>query len=709
MRRLFVIACAAALLPVTAAAQSHTLVALSHEDHTAYEIDPATGQVVHKFTAQNQPHEGVASPDGRTYYLAVPNGPHVVVLDGQTFAQKAIVESPFFTSTKNKGSASPHGIAITDDGRRVYVGLENADVPGIVVIDTASNKVLKKIDVVLQGGHFLAIQPKTGKLYYPMREDHRVLVIDTATDAITKVIPIPGGPVGVGFAPNGEVWIHNDGDGTVHVIDSAKDEVVKVLQGLGKGAGRMAVSADGRWAASTHGGTQDVALIDAAHQGGGGDDPPRTRPRLPRLLARRIEALRDEFRRRRRRGDRHRREGRGGAPQGGRQPVRRRAAHDHGVEPAVRHRAALVALTLASANVACSPAPTAPAVAAAPIRGFTAAGAEAQRALETRFRALPTAAGVEQWHRYFTREPHPATSPRTKAIAEYIAEQWRAQGLEDVVIRRYDVLSSNPRRVRVEMVAPRRYVPTLREDPYPEDPDSAQPTISGAWTSFSASGDVTAPVVYANSGNPADYDVLRQNGIDPNGKIVIVRYSNPYSYRGFKALTAEREGAAAMIVYSDPAEDGYGKGEVFPQRSVGTGEPPPARRHRLRLHRAWRSADARLGVDRRRPADSGRRGRVDPEGHGAADVASRHPADPRGARRPAAPAAWKGGLPITYRLGGAARGCTCRSTCRPTCSPTTSSRAASGAASGPTNGSCSATTTTRGCSVASIRRAARRR
>lgn len=262
MRRL-VIALVALWLPGAAAAQPHTLVALSHSDHTAYEIDPATGQVVHKFTAQNQPHEGVASPDGRTYYLAIPNGPHVVVLDGTTFAQKAIVESPFFKSTKNKGSASPHGIAITDDGRKVYVGLENADIPGIVVIDTATNAVLKKIDVVLQGGHFLAIQPGTGKLYYPMREDHRVLVIDTRTDAITKVIPIPGGPVGVGFAPNGEVWIHNDGDGTVHVIDSAKDEVVKTLQGLGKGAGRMAVSADGRWAASTHGGTQDVALIDA--------------------------------------------------------------------------------------------------------------------------------------------------------------------------------------------------------------------------------------------------------------------------------------------------------------------------------------------------------------------------------------------------------------------------------------------------------------
>ena len=264
MHRMLLIVCAAALLPVAAAAQSHTLVALSHEDHTAYEIDPATGQVVHKFTAQNQPHEGVASPDGRTYYLAVPNGPHVVVLDGQTFAQKAIVESPFFTSTKNKGSASPHGIGLTTDGSKLYVGLENADIPGIVVYDTKAGKVLRKIDVVLRGGHFLAIQPGTDKLYYPMREDNRVLVIDTKSDAITKIIPIEGGPVGVGFAPNGEVWIHNDGDGTVHVIDSKTDTVVKKLEGLGKGAGRMAVSADGKWAASTHGGSQDVAIINAA-------------------------------------------------------------------------------------------------------------------------------------------------------------------------------------------------------------------------------------------------------------------------------------------------------------------------------------------------------------------------------------------------------------------------------------------------------------
>ena len=264
MRLAVVTLCVASLLPAAAAAQSHTIVALSHTDHTVYEVDPVSGRLLHTFKAAEQPHEGVASADGKTYYAAIPNGPHVVVLDAATFTQKALIESPYFKSSKPNGSASPHGSALTTDGSKLYVGLENADVPGIVVIDTKTNRVVKKIDVLLRGGHFLAIQPKTDKLYYPMRDDNRVLVIDTKTDTVTKIIPIEGGPVGVGFAPDREVWIHNDGDGSVHVIDSSKDEVVRTLKDLGKGAGRMAVSADGRWAASTHGGTQDVALIDAA-------------------------------------------------------------------------------------------------------------------------------------------------------------------------------------------------------------------------------------------------------------------------------------------------------------------------------------------------------------------------------------------------------------------------------------------------------------
>ena len=119
------------------------------------------------------------------------------------------------------------------------------------------------------------------------------------------------------------------------------------------------------------------------------------------------------------------------------------------------------------------------------------------------------------------------------------------------------------------MVAPIHYRATLREEPYDSDPDTKNPHVSPAWMGMSLSGEVTATVVYAHSGNPEDYDVLRKQGIDVRGKIVLVRYSNPYSYRGFKALTAQKEGAAAILIYSDPAEDGYQKGKVFPDGPWG--------------------------------------------------------------------------------------------------------------------------------------------
>jgi len=288
------------------------------------------------------------------------------------------------------------------------------------------------------------------------------------------------------------------------------------------------------------------------------------------------------------------------------------------------------------------------------ILGYSPAAAAIERAVEKKYRAIPSAEEARKWHRHFTSVPHPATSPANDAMAEYIAEQWRLQGLEDVVIRRYDVLSSNPRQVEVEMVAPLRYVPSLREDPYDQDPHTRHPDISGAWLSFSASGEVTAPVVYANSGNPADYDLLRANGIDPRGKIVVVRYSNPYSYRGFKALTAQREGAAAMIIYSDPAEDGWTRGKVFPEGPWGPdshiqrggiaydyivpGDP---------LTPGWASTPGahRIPVDEAVSVPK------------VIAVAMSH-RDMRPILEklggPAAPKAWQGALPIEYRLGGEA-------------------------------------------------------
>jgi N-acetylated-alpha-linked acidic dipeptidase len=206
---------------------------------------------------------------------------------------------------------------------------------------------------------------------------------------------------------------------------------------------------------------------------------------------------------------------------------------------------------------------------AASILGFSPAHAVTEHQLETMFQAIPSPDKAREWHHTFTAEPHPAASERNNQLADFIAAEWRKQGWEDVTLRRYDVLHSRPRAVSLEMIAPVHFTASLREDAYDVDPDTKNPAVSGSYFGYSASGDVTAEVVYAHSGNPEDYELLRKNGISVKGNIVLVRYSNPYSYRGFKALTAEREGAAALLIYSDPAEDGITRGKVFPDGPWG--------------------------------------------------------------------------------------------------------------------------------------------
>jgi N-acetylated-alpha-linked acidic dipeptidase len=210
-----------------------------------------------------------------------------------------------------------------------------------------------------------------------------------------------------------------------------------------------------------------------------------------------------------------------------------------------------------------------PAPPAKPILGFTTLHAVAEHRLECDFQSIPSPEKAREWHRTFTAEPHPAASERNNQLADFVADSWRKQGWENVTLRRYEVVHSRPRGVSLEMTAPVQFTASLREDAYDVDPDTKNPAVSGSYFGYSASGDVTAEVVYAHSGNPEDYELLRKNGISVKDKIVLVRYSNPYSYRGFKALTAEREGAAALLIYSDPAEDGHARGKVFPDGPWG--------------------------------------------------------------------------------------------------------------------------------------------
>ena len=284
--------------------------------------------------------------------------------------------------------------------------------------------------------------------------------------------------------------------------------------------------------------------------------------------------------------------------------------------------------------------------------GFSARRAQAQRQIERQLAALPSAEKAREFHRFFTAEPHPAGSERNNELARHMAEVWKQQGWEDVRIHRYDVLDSHPREVTLEMVSPVRYRASLREEAYDVDPDTSNKNVRTGYTGFSASGEVTAPLVYAHSGNPEDYALLRKRGIDVRGKVVIVRYSNPYSYRGFKALTAEREGAAALIIYSDPAEDGYKRGKVFPDGPWGP---------ESHIQRGAITYDFMVPGDPLTPGWASVEGakRIPVEQAISVPKIIALPMSWKDAKPllenmdgPVAPATWQGGLPIKYRLGG---------------------------------------------------------
>jgi N-acetylated-alpha-linked acidic dipeptidase len=296
------------------------------------------------------------------------------------------------------------------------------------------------------------------------------------------------------------------------------------------------------------------------------------------------------------------------------------------------------------------------AVAAVPdlakISGFSPRAAAQQIITENSFRESISTAEIIQFHRYLTAEPHPAGSARNNELAQWVAEQWRQQGLEDVTVHQYDVLGSSPRKISLEMVKPTEYRALLLEAPDNADPDTRNPKVDGAYLGYSASGEVTAPVVYAHSGNPEDYEYLRQHRIDVRGKIVLVRYSNPYSYRGFKALTAERLGAAAILIYSDPAEDGYTKGTVYPNGPWGP---------ETHIQRGAITYDFLEPGDPLTPGYASLPGakRILPEQAISLPKImgvplSWHDAEPllRKMDGPVAPDSWQGGLPFKYHVGG---------------------------------------------------------
>ena len=266
-----------AFAAVPAAAQDYTVLAISHLDNKVTEHHPVTGDVLRQFVLmpgqwEGELHEGAITADGQTMYVSAPYSKQVIVLDLATFKQTAAIRSEHFSrplevrnfarvGARESTSGDPHGVALNRDETKLYITLEFAEVPGVVVYDVKAGRVTKKIDTVV-AGNYAWVHPKLDKLYFPTRSD-RIVVIDTRTDRVVAVIPTEAGsrPNGVAFGgPNDEVWINGDGDGSVTVVDPRTDKVVKVIKTRVRGAGRVAVSPDGRLAAATQG--KATSLID---------------------------------------------------------------------------------------------------------------------------------------------------------------------------------------------------------------------------------------------------------------------------------------------------------------------------------------------------------------------------------------------------------------------------------------------------------------
>src|SRR2546423_3920336 len=197
------------------------------------------------------------------------------------------------------------------------------------------------------------------------------------------------------------------------------------------------------------------------------------------------------------------------------------------------------------------------------LQGFTAASAQAERTWENKFRALPSTDNLREYMRLMSSHPHHVGSPWDQKNAEWMLSKFKEWGW-DAHIENFDVLFPTPKERRLELLSPTKFVARLQEPPVPGDPTSNQQDEQlPPYNAYSIDGDVTGPLVYVNYGTRDDYEQLERLGISVRGAIVISRYGG--SWRGIKPKVAAEHGAVGCIIYSDPADDGYANGEVYPQ------------------------------------------------------------------------------------------------------------------------------------------------
>jgi N-acetylated-alpha-linked acidic dipeptidase len=285
-----------------------------------------------------------------------------------------------------------------------------------------------------------------------------------------------------------------------------------------------------------------------------------------------------------------------------------------------------------------------------PLYGYSAESSRTERQWEEKMRALPDPKNLRAYMEHLTAHPHNVGSTYDKENADWLLARFKEFGL-DAHIESFSVLFPTPRERLVELVeGGPHFTAKLQEPPIPEDPTSGQTDEQlPTYNAYSIDGDVTGPLVYVNYGTPEDYEVLERRGVSVKGAIVIARYGR--SWRGIKPLVGAEHGAVGCIIYSDPRDDGYSGGEVFPKGP-------------------WRPKD---GVQRGSVQDSAVfMGDPLTPGVGATEDAKRlllkdaqsltkipvlpisyADAEPllSAIAGPVAPREWRGGLAITYRIG----------------------------------------------------------
>jgi N-acetylated-alpha-linked acidic dipeptidase len=197
------------------------------------------------------------------------------------------------------------------------------------------------------------------------------------------------------------------------------------------------------------------------------------------------------------------------------------------------------------------------------ILGYDETSSAAQRDAEARLDASIDAKEMDEWLRLMSAKPHHVGSLASKENAEFIAELFESWGY-DVEIAEYEILLPTPRVREVELLAPTQFSAALTEDSLAEDAStSVRENLLPPYNAFSVDGEVEGELVFVNYGMPADYEILERYGIDVTGKIAIAKYGR--SWRGIKPKLAGEKGAIGTIIYSDPGDDGYGAGDVYPK------------------------------------------------------------------------------------------------------------------------------------------------